>query len=150
MYDRMRRDAEANWSRWAREIADGGPMPPPLELLEAGALLGLTRPAEALEADARAIVEVRGLEAEAAGLRERSRAQRAPHGDQEQRRARIAELERELRTLRALAGIHPLDVRAGELLGRAGRIRREFPRGFRPVEAAPKPKTPRRRKEPVA
>ena len=61
MYERLRREAELNWAQWATALADGGQPPEPLALLEAGGLLGIDQPADALEKDARAIREVRDL-----------------------------------------------------------------------------------------
>lgn len=147
MYERLRREAEKNWAQWAVALADGGKPPEPLQLLEAGGLLGIDQPADALEKDVAAIREVRDLEARAAELRERAAAHRTPHGSQEERRVRIAELKAELRRLEALSGIHPLAVHAGELLGSASMIRRKHPRVFRPAERVTTKKTTRRQKE---
>ena len=147
MFERLRRQAEDNWTKWATALADGGSPPAPLELLEAGGLLGIDQPADALEKDAHAIREVRDLESQAAGLREQAAAQRAPHGTQDERRERIAALKREVRLLESLAGVHPLQVRAGEILGAAGRIRRKHPRAFRAPAPVVAKKTHSRKKE---
>jgi hypothetical protein len=145
MFERLRRQAEDNWRQWATALADGGSPPAPLELLEAGGLLGINQPADALEKDAYAIREVRDLESQAAGLREQAAAQRAPHGTQAERRDRIAALRAEIRKLEGLSGVHPLQVRAGEILGEAGRLRRQHPHAFRPAPAEPAAKRPRRK-----
>jgi hypothetical protein len=145
MYEKLRAAAERNWSTWASGLADGGAPPPPLELLEAAALLGIHEPAAALEGDAAAIRRVADLEAHAAGLREQAAAQRAPHGTQAERRDRIAALRAEIRKLEGLSGVHPLQVRAGEILGEAGRLRRQHPHAFRPAPAEPAAKRPRRK-----
>ena len=147
MYERLRREAELNWAQWATALADGGQPPEPLALLEAGGLLGIDQPADALERDARAIREVRDLEAEAAGLREREAARRAPHGSQEERRAKIGELKAEIRRLETMAGVSPLQMQAGSLLGAAGQIRRKHPRAFLPAAPAVAKKAPSRKKE---
>lgn len=147
MYEKLRAAAERNWSTWASGLADGGAPPPPLELLEAAALLGIHEPAAALEGDAAAIRRVADLEAHAAGLREQAAAQRAPHGSQDERRERIAALKAEIRKLEALSGVHPFQLRAGEILGAAGRIRRKHPRAFRAPAPVVAKKTPSRKKE---
>lgn len=147
MYERLRREAEANWTQWATALADGGGPPEPLALLEAGGLLNIDQPADALEKDAHAIRQVRDLEQQAADLKTRITSQRAPFGDQAERRARIAALRSEIRRLESMSGIHPLSIRAGEMLGDAGRIRRKHPRAFRPAEAVATKKPTRRTKE---
>ena len=45
----------ATWREWAYRIAEGGALPGVLELLEAGGILGVPSPAEALESDVAAI-----------------------------------------------------------------------------------------------
>jgi hypothetical protein len=145
MYEKLRAAAEKNWATWAAGLADGGAPPPPLELLEAGGLLGIERPADALEKDANAIREVRDLEQRAAGLRERAKTERAPHGTQAERRARIVALRAEIKKLENLAGVHPWDLHAGQLLGQADRIRSKHPHAFRPSPPAPTGKRPRRK-----
>ena len=45
----------ATWREWAYRIAEGGELPGVLELLEAGGILGVPSPAEALEEDVAAI-----------------------------------------------------------------------------------------------
>ena len=45
----------ATWREWAYRIAEGGALPGVLELLEAGGILGVPSPAEALEEDVAAI-----------------------------------------------------------------------------------------------
>jgi hypothetical protein len=147
MFERLRRQAEDNWTKWATALADGGQPPEPLQLLEAGGLLGIAQPADALEKDANAIREVRDRDAQAAGLREQAATQREPHGTQAERRERIAALRAEIRKLEGLSGIHPFQVRAGEILGAAGRIRRKHPRAFRAPAPVVTKKTPSRKKE---
>jgi hypothetical protein len=147
MYERLRREAETSWTEWVEALADGGNPPEPLKLLEAGGLLGIAQPADALEKDAAALREVRDLEARAASLRERAKADRAPHGSQEHRRHRISVLKAEIRELERLSGMHAWDLQAGQLSGDATRIRRKHPRAFRPAPAATAKKKTSRRKE---
>lgn len=56
--DRMRIEAADRWRAWAKDIAAGGQPPLPRDILEAGALLGIEQPGEALEHDAEAINEL--------------------------------------------------------------------------------------------
>ena len=58
----MLRQAAADWRRWAIDIADGKGAPDARELLAAAAALDIEDAAEALQADADAILEVRTAE----------------------------------------------------------------------------------------
>lgn len=148
MYEQLRREAEDNWTRWATTLADGGAPPEPLALLEAGGLLGLPQPADALEKDAAAIREVRDLEQRAGEYRERAAKQRKPHGTHDERRQRIAALKAELRLLESLQGVSPVLMHAGYLSGAAARIREKHPRAFRSPKSTPAQKrTTRKQKE---
>lgn len=118
------------WRRWAEAIADGGDTPTAIEIVEAGAMLSIDKPIDALQADASAIVQVRLLEAQAAKIHAAVAARLAPYGGQAGLRARVAELKAELRRLEPQVGIAPEFIRAGQFAGDAGRIRQAHPRAF--------------------
>jgi hypothetical protein len=111
-------------------MADGGPAPAPLEVLEAGAVLNVREPMAALEADVDAIGEVRRIETQTAALRAKFKAQRAAHGDGVAIRARMGELRRELRRLESLLMPSPEMMTAGRLDRDAAIIRERHPRVF--------------------
>jgi hypothetical protein len=111
-------------------MADGGPAPAPLEVLEAGAVLGLREPMAALEADVEAIGEVRQIETQTAALRAKFKAQRAEHGDGKAIRERMGELRRELRHLEALLMPSPHMMTVGKLDRDASIIRERHPTVF--------------------
>jgi hypothetical protein len=125
-----RTKAARQWRDWAASMADGGPAPAPLEVLEAGAVLGLREPMAALEADVEAIGEVRQIETQTAALRAKFKAQRAEHGDGKAIRERMGELRRELRHLEALLMPSPHMMTVGKLDRDASIIRERHPTVF--------------------
>ena len=125
-----RTNAARQWRAWAASMADGGPAPAPLEVLEAGAVLNVREPMAALEADVDAIGEVRRIETQTAALRAKFKAQRAAHGDGVAIRARMGELRRELRHLEALLMPSPHMMTVGKLDRDASIIRERHPTVF--------------------
>lgn len=133
------------WRRWAEAIADGGETPTAIEILEAGAMLSIEKPIDALQADADAILQVRLLEAHAAKIRDDVAARVAPYGGQAGLREKVSELRQELRRMESLVGISPSLLRAGQISGDAGRIRQAHPRVFT-IQAKSKKATKKGRK----
>jgi len=132
------------WAGWAQSIADGGATPSPLAVLEAGAILGIPEPMEALEKDAAAISEVAALEWEANAIAERIEKQLAPYGGEAGLREKISAMRRELDAMVRIAGPEKW-LRRGQVRGELGRLKARHPRVF-PV-APPKPKAGARRRE---
>jgi hypothetical protein len=140
-FPKLRRDAAKRWAEWAHAIADGGELPPPMQVLEAGALLGVESPMAALEADAEVLLEVADLERRAAHARDTIAAQSAAHGGPEGIRDRIRTLKVELRKLEGLTGVTAAHHSFGQLAGEASRLRAKHPRVF--ATTATKPATKR-------
>jgi hypothetical protein len=118
------------WQDWAAALADNGPPPPPLEVLEAGAMLAIESPMAALEADAAAIVRVRDLEAAAARTRAAIAERLANDGGPAGVRERLAAAKAEVRRLEKLVGMDPRSLAAGRADHEAATIRRDHPRAF--------------------
>jgi hypothetical protein len=121
--------AMKRWQDWAAALADNGP-PPPLEVLEAGAMLAIESPMAALEADAAAIVRVRGLEAVAARTRAAIAERLAGDGGPSGVRERLAAARAEVRRLEKLVGMDPRALTVGRVDHEAAMIRRDHPRAF--------------------
>lgn len=145
--NRLKREAAKNWKAWAEAMADGGKPPAVLELLEAGAVLGIREPMAELERDANAIAEVRDLELRAQLCRDRIAERIAPFGGAQGVRDRINELRAELRKLEGLVGITATHHQAGQLAGEASRLRAKHPRVFGDIETK---KTSKAREEVLA
>jgi hypothetical protein len=132
-FKNMKAEALRQWRSWAATLADGGTPPPPLEVLEAGARLGIPVPMDALEADATAIREERALREQAdrteAAVAERVAADGGPAGVRE----RLAAARAEVRRLERLTGMDPRMLAVGRARAEAGRIREAHPRAF-PVQ----------------
>jgi hypothetical protein len=136
-FTRLQREAIAKWKGWAEQLADGGKPPAALEVLEAGATLGIREPVAELQADAEVLLEVRDLEQRATAAREKIAAQSAAHGGAEGIRERIRTLKAELRKLEGLTGITAAHYSAGQLAGEASRLKAAHPRVFAPVPTKP-------------
>lgn len=140
----LKRHQLDQWREWAQTIADGGPTPTPTAILEAGAVLSIDGPMEALRADADAILEVKAIEDDVARYRARVAEQLAPYGGTEAAlRQRIAEYSAELIRMKALAGPEK-HLEAGRLSGEAGRLRAKHPRVFPAGEPVAKSTTKRK------
>jgi hypothetical protein len=122
--------ARKNWARWAEAMADGGDPPPPLDILEAGAVLQLREPMPQLERDAEAVRQVRELEARSEGLRAKHDEPIAARGGVAAIRARIRELDAELRKLRSLIMPDYRMMNVGRLESEIGAIRKQHPLVF--------------------
>jgi hypothetical protein len=135
------------WRGWAETLAAGGPQPAPLEILEAGAVLGVREPMAVLEDDARAISDVRQLQAaidrQRAAMAERLAADGGPAGVRE----KLAAARAEVRRLEKLVGMDPRALVVAQTVRRADEIRRDHPRAFTPARsAATAKKTTRKQK----
>jgi hypothetical protein len=139
--------AAASWRQWAHQLADGGDPPRPVEVLEAGVVLRLAEPMDALQEAAATIAKVGQLEQRAAAARDDRERQLEPFGGEQGLADRIAELTAQLEQLRSLASPwRCLD--AGQLAGEADRLRRKNPLLWPATPAAPTPakKTTSRRR----
>jgi hypothetical protein len=126
----MKNDALRQWRSWAGTLADGGPPPPPLEVLEAGAVLGVREPMASLESDATAIRDERSIreqaDRQAAAITAKSAADGGPAGV----RAALAAARKEVVRLQRLAGVHPGWLAVGRARAEADKIRERHPRVF--------------------
>jgi hypothetical protein len=136
-FTRLQREAMAKWKAWAEQLANGEKPPTALEVLEAGATLGICEPVAELQADAEVLLEVRDLEQRAAHAREKVAAQLAAYGGVDGLRDRIRELKAELRKAEAASGITTGHMIAGQLAGQASRLKAARPRVFAPVPTKP-------------
>jgi hypothetical protein len=118
------------WRGWAETLADNGSQPSPLEILEAGVVLGIPQPMAALEADAKAIADVRQLEAAIARQRGAMAARLAADGGPAGVRERLAAARAEVRRLEKLVGMDPRAIAVGQTVRRVDEIRRDHPRAF--------------------
>jgi hypothetical protein len=118
------------WQEWAAALADGGPPPAPLDLLEAGAVLAIASPMAELEADSQAIVRVRALENSTARLRAAIAERLAGDGGPAGVRERLAAARAEVRRLEKLVGMDPRSLTVGRADHEAAQIRRAHPRAF--------------------
>ena len=96
-FQELKAEALRNWNRWAREMADGKPMPPARELIDAGIILGRDTPGDLLERDAAIVKRFNALRA----ARIQAKAEIAAiHQRDEGLEERIAAVEAELDELR--------------------------------------------------
>lgn len=101
--DRMRIEAADRWRAWAKDIAAGGPPPLPRDILEAGALLGIEQPGEALEHDAEAINELAAAEKSIAACEKAAAESLKPWGGSADKlAAAIEQQEREVARMKEL------------------------------------------------
>jgi hypothetical protein len=126
----MKNEILTRWRRWAAALADGDSPPPALEVLEAGAVLGVREPMAALEADAAAIQTHRQLQATAdrtaAAVADRLAADGGPAGVRE----RLAAARAEVRRLTKLSGLDPRSLAAARARTQADAIAAGHPRAF--------------------
>ena len=129
-YRAMKSAALKSWRAWAFTLADGGPPPPPLEVLEAGAVLSIPSPMAALEADAAAVRDERAIRLQAdrteAAVAERLAADGGPAGVRE----RLSAARAECRRLERLVGPDPRMLAVGRARTEAGKIRERHDRVF--------------------
>lgn len=129
----MKAETLKNWRRWAATLADGGSPPPPMEILEAGAVLAIPSPMAALEADVAAIQSRRQLQEQAdrtaAAIADRLAADGGPAGV----RDRLAAARAEVRRLTRLTGLDPRALAAARARSEADAIAAAHPRVFAAV-----------------
>ncbi len=144
----LQTEALARWRGWAAEIAGGGQPPTPVEVLEAGAILEIAGPMQALEDDATALRDAGRLRERAQVVKEQLDRPLREAGGAQAVRDRLDELRAEVRRLENLVGGHHF---AGwsAVLSQVREIERKHPRVFpEPAPAATaktKPTTTRRR-----
>lgn len=116
------------WRTWAESIADGGAAPTPVAVLDAGAVLEVSTPMIALQADADAINEARGLELRIEQSQARDAARLEPYGGFHGAKQRLLAIDDEARKLRGLLQGHGFD--AGHAKGELVRLKEKHPRVF--------------------
>lgn len=146
-FEALKADTLTKWRRWAAEIAAGGDLPAPVDVLEAGAVLEIPGPMQALDDDAAALREVNQLAARAVAVKAQLDAPLQDAGGADAVRERLAELRAEVGRLeRLVGGFHYSGWSA--VLQEKRKIERAHPRVFpETVEPAAKPVNTKKRKE---
>lgn len=121
------------WRGWAAAVADGKATPTPVAVLEAGAILDIPEPINALRGDADAINAARGLELRIEQLEARDQARVAPFGGYIGAKQRLLELEGEVKAIRGI--LHGFGFERGHTNGELSRLKAKHPRVFAEAEA---------------
>jgi hypothetical protein len=130
-FAQLERETLRQWKTWAEAIAEGGPAPSPLDVLNAASILGVDGPpAVALESDSEAITLVANLDARVAERQAAYDALVEQHGGRDGIAVKLVEANEELRRLeeiqRAIVGGPGTSHHRQE----AGRLRSQHPRVF--------------------
>lgn len=150
MFTKAKAGALAKWRSWVHDIVDNGKAPSMVEVREAAELLGITNAVAELEADAKALRDVRQLEARLAATRQKLSDRTAANGDQATIRAKLAAAKREVHRLQGLIGIDPLHYRVAETTKAIQTIRRTRWRMFDPATKGQPVAKKTRKKEQVS
>lgn len=132
-FSKAKAGALVKWRGWVNDIVEGGKAPPVLEVREAAELLGVANGIAELEADAKALRDLRHLEERLAATKQAMDDRTAADGDQATIRAKLAAARAEVCRLESLIGITPAQfARISELVRSIETIRRGRPRIFDP------------------
>jgi hypothetical protein len=121
--------AVENWRRWAHEIASGGRSPAAHEILEAAAILGISDPGPALDADAAASAAYTAAEARVELQRKKWRDELEAHGGPAGVKEKLEQLRAEVRALERINS-PGVAMALGATMGEATGIRNRNPRMF--------------------
>ena len=124
MFTKAKAGALAKWRSWVHDIVDDGKAPAMLEVREAAELLGVSNALAELEADAKALRDVRHLEQRLATTKQAIADRTAADGDQATIRSKLAAARREVARLEKLVGVSPMHYRVSELVRTIETIRR--------------------------
>lgn len=130
MFTKAKTAALAKWRSWVHDIVDEGKAPAMLEVREAAELLGVSNALVELEADAKALRDVRLLEQRLAATKQAIADRTAADGDQATIRTKLAAAKAEVRRLEKLVGVSPLHYRVADLVRSVDTIRRNRWRVF--------------------
>lgn len=148
MFSKAKAGALAKWRSWVNDIVEAGKSPPVLEVREAAELLGVTNAIAELEADAKALRDLRHLEQQLAATKKAMADRTASDGDQATIRAKLAAARAEVRRLEKLVGVSPIHYRVSELVRAIETLRRARWRVFdRPTKrsTSKKKRTPKQK-----
>lgn len=138
MFTKAKAGALAKWRSWVNDIVEEGKAPAMLEVREAAELLGVSNALAELEADAKALRDVRLLEQRLATTKQAIADRTAADGDQATIRSKLAAARREVARLEKLVGVSPMHYRVAELVRDVETIRRSRWRVFdRPTTRKP-------------
>ena len=133
----MKTAAIERWREWAESLSRHGSPPPPLDVLEAGAVLGIPSPMDALERDAEALGTVRHMEDSVARGRAVIAERRAADGGPAGVREKLSAARAEVRRLEKLSGLDPRAIQIEATASEAQALRRKHARAFPAASKTP-------------